>query len=130
MIDDRRRRNTPQRKVILEELCSLKTHPTAAELFAIVRQRLPRVSLGTVYRNLEVLHQDGRVLKLEMGGTEARFDGDTRFHHHVRCTECGAVRDVELSQPIQPQNAISDCCGYDIQGYKLKFFGTCPSCRS
>ncbi|MBU8872095.1 MAG: transcriptional repressor [Gemmatimonadales bacterium] len=129
MAIEKRRRNTQQRKIIQEELCALKTHPTAAELFEIVRRRLPRVSLGTVYRNLEVLHQDGRILKLEMGGAEAKFDGDTRLHHHVRCTECGAVRDVEMSEPIDPSANISDSCGFDIQGYTLKFMGTCPSCR-
>ena len=129
MRTEKRRRNTPQRKIIHEELCALKTHPTAAELFEIVRRRLPRVSLGTVYRNLEVLHKDGRVLKLEMAGTEARFDGDTRPHHHVLCNECGIVRDIKLEQPIDPVEKISDSCGFKIQGYKLKFFGLCPSCQ-
>lgn len=59
MAPNKLRRHTPQRAVILEELCSSKDHPTAAELFAMVRRRLPRVSLGTIYRNLEVL-QIGR----------------------------------------------------------------------
>ena len=127
-MNEKRRRNTPQRKIIQEELGALKTHPTAAELFEIVRRRLPRISLGTVYRNLEVLHNDGQILKLEMAGSEARFDGDTRLHHHVRCSECSAVRDVELSQPIDPLAHISDSCGFEIYGYKLKFFGICPSC--
>ena len=128
MTNEKRRRHTPQRKIILEELGALTTHPTAAELFAIVRQRLPRISLGTVYRNLEVLHQDGQILKLELAGSEARFDGNTHFHHHVRCTECSSVRDIELSKPLELMDNISDSCGFEIHGYKLKFIGTCPAC--
>lgn len=107
----------------------MKTHPTAAELFEIVRKRLPRISLGTVYRNLEVLHQDGKILKLEMAGSEARFDGDTRKHHHIRCTSCAIVRDVEVAAPLDPTASVSDDAGFAIQGYKLKFLGLCPSCR-
>jgi len=129
MNNEKIRRNTPQRKIILEELCALVTHPTATELFEIVRRRLPRVSLGTVYRNLEVLYKDGQILKLEMAGTEARFDGNTRPHHHVRCSDCGIVRDIKLNEPIDPVGKVSDSCGFKIQGYKMKFFGLCPSCQ-
>ena len=129
MVIEKRRRNTPQRRVIHEELCAVKTHPTAAELFQIVRGRLPRISLGTVYRNLEVLHKDGRILKLEMAGSEARFDGDVRDHHHVRCTGCGVVRDIELHRPIDPVAHVGNSCGFEIQGYKLKFLGLCGTCQ-
>ena len=75
MSDTKLRRNTPQRRIILEELCAVTTHPTAGELYGIVRRRLPRVSLGTVYRNLEVLYANGVINKLDYAGAEARFDG-------------------------------------------------------
>jgi len=125
---EKRRRNTPQRKIIHEELCALKTHPTAAELFEIVRRRLPRISLGTVYRNLEVLHEDGRILKLETAGSEARFDGTTHAHHHIRCTDCGAVRDLEVDLPVDPVDHVTDPGGFRVEACDIRFFGTCPAC--
>jgi Fur family transcriptional regulator, peroxide stress response regulator len=129
MATEKRRRNTPQRTIIHEELRALTTHPTAAELFDKVRRRLPRISLGTVYRNLEVLHSDGHILKLEMAGAEARFDGNVHSHCHIRCTECGIVRDIDMERPIDPVAEIGDPRGFKVEGFKLKFLGLCPSCQ-
>ncbi len=123
------RRNTPQRKILLEELCSLKTHPTASELYEIVRKRLPRISLGTVYRNLEVLHKDGRIIKLDLIGHEARFDGMVKPHCHVRCTACGKVRDLPEIDPRKFETSSAEINGFLIQGFKLEYFGICPECR-
>jgi len=124
------RRNTPQRKVVLEELCAVKTHPTAAELYELVRRRLPRVSLGTVYRNLEVLLQDGMIRKLEFAGSETRFDGTQAEHYHVRCRDCGHIEDIyDLGPggaPVQP----TTLAGFHIEGHRLEYFGLCPVCQS
>ncbi len=124
------RRNTPQRVVILEELCSSKEHPTAAELFAMVRLRLPKVSLGTIYRNLEVLHEDGMVRKLEFAGTEARFDGTMQPHYHVRCTTCGCVRDLPAPLYGKLVTVPHETAGFRIDGHHLELYGLCPSCRN
>ncbi len=123
------RRNTPQRVVILQELCATKKHPTAAELFALVRTKLPRVSLGTIYRNLEVLHEDGQVLKLEMAGTETRFDGTTTPHYHMRCTSCGSVRDLPEPMSGTLVGQPHDTAGFRIDGHNLEYFGLCPDCQ-
>ena len=125
----KRRRNTPQRRVILRELCQMTSHPTAAELYGVVRQRLPRISLGTVYRNLEVLHDEGRILKMEFSGTETRFDGNTRPHYHVRCTECGKVGDVFSLENHQTPDQPRELAGYLVTGHRLEYFGVCPACR-
>ena len=93
-------RMTRQRMVILEELKKVRTHPTADELYAMVRARLPRISLGTVYRNLDFLAETGEILKLEAAGSIRRFDGDIRPHQHIRCTNCGRVGDVMSSVPV------------------------------
>ena len=87
-------RMTQQRAVILEELRKLKTHPTADELYHIVRQRLPRISLGTVYRNLLFLTESGQILKLELSGSINRFDANMEPHQHVRCMCCGCIGDI------------------------------------
>jgi len=87
---------TKQRRVILDELRKLKSHPSADELYRRVRRFLPRISLGTVYRNLEVLSQQGVVQKVELGGPQRRYDGDATTHYHVRCVECGRVEDAPV----------------------------------
>ena len=74
-------RMTQQRQVILEELRNVNTHPSADEIYEMVRKRLPRISLGTVYRNLEILCASGEIQKLEAGGSIKRFDGNPRNHY-------------------------------------------------
>lgn len=122
-------RNTRQRKVILEELRKLSSHPTAAGLYEIVRRRLPRISLGTVYRNLELLAGMGVIRKLELGGGEARFDGNLQAHDHVRCVRCGRVDDVESLPLDLSQARHDDLSGYRIIGHRLELLGVCPRCR-
>jgi Fur family transcriptional regulator, ferric uptake regulator len=122
-------RNTRQRQVILEELRMLDSHPTASGLYDIVRRRLPNISLGTVYRNLDLLARLGQIQKLEVSGTESRFDGNPCQHDHLRCISCGRVDDV-AGEPLdlsggKPQ----DFRGYEILGRRLELLGKCPRCR-
>ena len=100
-------RMTRQRMVILEELRKVKTHPTADELYAMVRTRMPRISLGTVYRNLDFLTESKEILKLESAGSIRRFDGDTRPHQHVRCRVCGKIGDVIPPVPTPSVEGVS-----------------------
>jgi Fur family ferric uptake transcriptional regulator len=123
-------RMTTQRQVILDELNRLKTHPTAGELCQIVRRRLPRISLGTVYRNLEILSREGVIQKLEVGGNEMRFDGDTHNHYHLRCLACGRVDDVEMEVIPDLERKLGSDRGYQVTGHRLEFTGLCPQCRS
>ncbi len=122
-------RNTRQRQIILEELKKLTSHPSASTLYEIVRQRLPRISLATVYRNLEMLSREGVILKLDLGSNEARFDGNPAPHCHIRCLKCDRVDDVhELptgSLPVVPP----EMAGYEVRGYALEFQGLCADCR-
>ena len=122
-------RNTRQRQVILEELRKLTSHPTAADLYEIVRRRLPKISLGTVYRNLELLTQTDLIQKLEISGTEARFDGNADQHDHIRCVRCGRVGDLHSVPGDRVRDGIKELDGYEILGYHLWFFGICPACR-
>ncbi len=121
-------RMTRQRTVILEELKKMSSHPSADELYMAVRRRLPRISLGTVYRNLEILSETGQIQKLETGGSIKRFDGNPHKHYHIRCVACGRIDDA----PIAPLNQIEDelygATVYTIIGHRLEFTGLCPSC--
>lgn len=129
MASETHHRNTPQREVILEELRKTTSHPTAAGLYDLVRRRLPNVSLGTVYRNLELLARMGTIRKLDCGRSQARFDGNPHPHDHVRCVGCGRVDD--LAGPTLDLSAVkhNDCHGYEILDYYLQFVGICPHCR-
>ncbi len=121
-------RNTRQRQVILEELRKLKTHPTADELYELVRRTVPRISLGTVYRNLELLSNEGIIQKLDQAGGRSRFDGNPDVHYHVRCLQCGRVEDV-MADPVKAIDRIGqNIDGYDITGYRLEYLGICSKC--
>ena len=130
MAGEKRERNTQQRRVILEELRRSASHPTAAELYQAVRGRLPRISLGTVYRNLEMLSRKGTVQKLSLGGTEARFDGNLAPHHHVRCVRCGRLNDIHGLPAGVVRDDLAEVDGYEILGHRLEFMGICPDCKN
>ena len=122
-------RLTNQRRLILEELRSVTTHPTADEVYGMVRQKMPRISLGTVYRNLEVLSSLGLVRKLENAAGQTRSDGDVSPHHHIRCEVCGKVGDIFDAPDISgiEQTVNSD---FRITGVALEFSGVCPQCQA
>ena len=124
------RRNTRQRQVIIEEIQKLDTHPSAVMLYELVRKRLPKVSLGTVYRNLDFLAQAGVIQKLNTGSTEARFDWNPELHYHVRCVHCGRVDDVHDAPNVLVDREVNELQGFDILGHQLQFIGICPDCRS
>jgi len=123
-------RMTKQRQVILEELQKLRSHPTAADLYHIVRKRLPRISLGTVYRNLELLADSGAIQKLHSGGNEARFDLDFHKHYHIYCVRCGRVDDLLNPPEIRIDESRVTQEGWQIRKHRVEFFGVCPNCRS
>ena len=125
----RKHRMTRQRRVILDAVRELDSHPTADEVYGIVRQQLPRISLGTVYRNLEILSELNLTQKLELGGSQKRFDGDIRKHYHVRCTRCGRVEDAPIKPLDSIENALQGISDYEIMGHRLEFIGLCPQCK-
>ncbi|MCF8031640.1 MAG: transcriptional repressor [Desulfarculaceae bacterium] len=122
-------RMTTQRQVIMEELQSVKSHPTAGELCQMVRRRLPRISLGTVYRNLDILSRAGFIQKLDVAGQEMRFDGNTMNHYHLRCLECGRVFDVEMDLLDEVEERLARESGFEVLGHRLEFVGRCEACQ-
>lgn len=122
-------RMTKQRKVILEELRNMHTHPTADELYDVVRQRLPRISLGTIYRNLDVLAESGEILKLESAGSQKRFDGNCMPHAHIRCVRCGRIGDVmDFDVTVSTEKVSAE--GFIITGTRVDFEGVCQQCET
>jgi Fur family ferric uptake transcriptional regulator len=122
------KRMTRQRRVILEEVRRMHAHPSADEVYAAVRKRLPRISLGTVYRNLEVLSEMGEVQKLELGGSVMRFDWDPNKHYHIRCLQCGRVDNAPVAPMRELESDLYGTTVYEIIGHRLEFIGLCPAC--
>jgi Fur family ferric uptake transcriptional regulator len=116
--------------VILEELRKRRDHPSARELYEVVRRRLPRISLGTVYRNLDLLSSRGEAQKITLGRSESRFDGNPSPHYHVRCVRCGRVGDVPDELPPRVIERFESVEDYKILGFHLELLGICPECQS
>jgi len=91
---------------------------------------MPRISLGTVYRNLEILCRSGQATKLESGGHQARYDGTLSAHAHVRCIGCGKAADVKAAPLPDVMSRAKAAEGYKILDYRLEFTGLCPTCQT
>jgi Fur family ferric uptake transcriptional regulator len=118
---------TRQRAIILEALRSVTSHPTADDIYRMVREKLPRISLGTVYRNLELLTGSGEILRLDRAGAQKRFDGNAKPHAHVRCRVCGRIGDVSEA-PDEPSIAEVFAEGFTVQDVEVEYIGTCRQC--
>ena len=119
---------TRQRKTVLDVLKGMDTHPTADEIYDRVKQKLPRISLGTVYRNLEVLSELGEIQILELSGSLKRFDWDPHKHYHIRCIRCDRVENAPLAPMNQLENELYESTVFEIMGHNLEFVGLCPTC--
>lgn len=125
-------RMTKQRKLILEELRKVKNHPTAYEVYERVKNFMPQISLGTVYRNLEILSSSGIINRLDMAQGQRRFDATIQDHHHIRCVSCGRVDDIPLNTVRDLTNIIDivgETSGYEVLGCGIDLRGMCPVCK-
>lgn len=117
-----------QREEIKKYLSTRKDHPTADHVYAAIRQEMPNISLGTVYRNLNMLADSGEILRLRVGDGVDHFDFDTSPHYHFVCTECGSVSDLNM----ESIDSIIDIAGANfdgqINGYVTYFYGICGTC--
>ncbi|MGH2566782.1 MAG: Fur family transcriptional regulator [Bacteroidota bacterium] len=121
-------KRSKQREKIYQVLLRTRSHPTAEWVYEKVRVQIPRISLGTVYRNLHVLKEHGKVLELDFGEGFSRYDAFVDPHYHFLCESCGTVSDLE----IPPQNDLHDRLRHSVKGtirsHRLDFYGTCSAC--
>ncbi len=122
------KRMTRQRKAILENLKDRKDHPTASEIYIQVRGRIPQVSLGTIYRNLNVLQELGEVQEINVNNNFKRYDGNPEQHYHFFCRDCGNVYDLKGSYQEELDQLFSRKNAHYISGHNADFFGTCCNC--
>ena len=121
-------RMTNQRRIILEELLSVDNHPTVDELYTRVKVRMPRISLGTVYRNLDLLAETGEILKIDSAGSTRRYDGRTEPHRHIRCCKCGRVADVFADAMPHGFAEALHVPGFRITSVRIEYDGICEEC--
>ena len=114
-----------QRERIYEAVCEIKEHPTAQMVYDALRQEMPKLSLGTVYRNLHQMAEEGRLKELQ--GPVSRFDADLTPHTHAYCACCGCVSDLELPYD-RTLDLAAEKEGWNISGHGLIFNGICPAC--
>ena len=121
---------TNQRKSILDALRKNPHYMTADELYSQIRGILPRISLATVYRNLEIMAATGVIRKLEMGGQRKCFHHDTGQDDHVICIYCRRVERLTLDRSLLQLNGLIEDKGYTIKGCQIEVSGICPECMN
>lgn len=122
------RRNTVQRELVLNAVRSLKNHATADEIYSLIIKNHPTIGKGTVYRNLNILAEEGEIRKVEIPGGPDCFDHNCTQHYHVRCINCGRVFDVDMDI-VDLDNNIHGTNGIRLLAYDILFKGICAKCQ-
>ena len=124
------RRNTIQKELVLNAVLQMRRHVTADEVYETVCREHPNIGKGTVYRNLGILAEEGKIRKVEIPNGPDRFDFTLERHYHVRCVECGRVFDVEMDAIEDLDARVRDKHGFEFLDYDILFKGICPDCRA
>lgn len=117
-----------QREAILQVLKEMKTHPTASAVYEKVRELLPNISLGTVYRNLSALRDSGQILSLSVGDGFEHFDGDSSPHIHLHCQHCKKILDLVMDGDPAADRAAK--AGFVTQTSIYIVYGSCKDCAN
>lgn len=124
-----KQRTTRQLAAVHDALAASCDHPTADQIFRRVRRLLPRVSLGTVYRNLDKLREQGRLRVVRLEGGEAHYDAVTDAHDHFVCERCGIVVDLPGEPRARDVGALR-AAGYEVHWHTTALYGICRECGS
>ena len=122
------RKYSRQREMIRNFMSDRKDHPTADVVYMNVRNSIPNISLGTVYRNLMLLSDEGELQRIDVGDGVVHFDPDTSSHHHFICDECGAVLDIPFRDFHTIDEEIAGSFRGKIRGHRIYFHGLCQDC--
>jgi len=117
-----------QRDKILNILQSTDTHPTASWVYDELKKEFNNLSMGTVYRNLNILIDQNLVKKIEAGSSFDRFDGNTEPHYHFFCRKCGSVYDLPIDPITDIDLKARLVSGFKVEAHEVKFFGVCSYC--
>lgn len=115
---------TKQKEAILGIVCTLRSHPTADEVYGKLRKEIPNISLGTIYRNLNQLADNGDIQRVIMPNGADRYDFRIDQHQHLKCVKCAKIYDIEAKVDI----ALSDS-RFEVESYTLVLNGVCKNCK-
>ncbi len=118
-------------RAVLDMLRTAKNHPTALDVYEVVRRTRPRIGLATVYRILHQLTQQGLIKELGHRDDCMRYDAQTQRHDHAVCTECGALLDIPMNVglPGELLQVAAEAAGIELDTYELRIYGRCSACR-
>lgn len=123
-------RNTKQRQLILSVLQGTKSHPSADWVYQQVVRTMPKVSLGTIYRNLGMLKKQEQIQELRHSCGQSRYDGNPFPHHHFFCVKCSKIVDVPLDYREDLDRILgNEMPEYEVLGHSTDFYGLCPDCK-
>ncbi len=122
------KRNTRQRRLVLDSVRGRTDHPSADEIYLDVREKDARISRATVYRNLNVLAEEGEILHVKVPAAD-RYDLRTERHYHLFCVGCGSVSDAPLGYKSDYDTLAAAQTGFKIERHRMIFEGLCPKCR-
>ena len=123
------RRNTIQKDLVRNAVYEMKRDVSANEVYEFIKEAYPAIGKGTVYRNLDILVEEGALRKVEVSEGPNRFDFTLKNHYHVRCVKCGEVSDVDMDEIPDLMKKIHDTHGIEFLDYDISFKGICPKCR-
>jgi Fur family transcriptional regulator, peroxide stress response regulator len=121
---------TQQRQAVYGMLAGTESHPTPEEVFEAIRGDLPLLSLATVYKILDQFHRAGFVRKVSTEGQAARYDAKIEPHHHLMCTACGSIFDVNMTSEPDLSAVVPRESDFQVARYDVIFHGQCGKCRS
>lgn len=116
---------TRQRKIIYDIIKENPEHLTAEEIYSLAKYKLPSIAIGTVYRNLSLMVEDGDIMKVELINAPDCYDKNVVPHHHMICEKCGRAEDIEIEN-LKP--LIEKESGMKIISYDLNVHYICPNC--
>ena len=119
-----------QREMIFNQVKNSPVHPTADEVYTALKKDYPGLSLGTVYRNLNLLSELGQLKKIHIDSAKDRFDARTDPHCHLLCTRCRRVFDIEGDSASDIEERISERYGHIVEEVSLNFKGICRDCAN
>ena len=125
---EQRRNNSKKRQAMLDFLCATRSHPSAEAVYRALKPEIPELSLGTVYRNLQVLEQDGLVRCVCTVDGQARYDARTQPHAHCVCRRCRRVMDGDGVSAGELFSGLRFEAGFVPESYDLTVTGLCARC--
>ncbi len=123
------RKKTKQKEAILKVLRNTRSHPTAAWIYGQAKREIPNISLGTVYRNLNMMVQSGDIQEIFADHGLSRYDARKPDHYHFRCNSCGAIHDLDIALDAKLGEAVRARTGFEVCCHDVMFYGNCSSCR-